>query len=58
LPAVGEDDPPTPTSIRAPRTQIGLRYAPKKNVEFDVIWGHNITGESAHWLTLGVNLHF
>ena len=58
LPAVESGDPPPPNSIREPRTQIGLRFTPQDNLDIDVIWGHNIAGENAQWLTLGVNLHF
>ncbi len=35
-----------------------MRYTPQDNVDIDVIWGHNITGENAHWLTLGINFRF
>jgi hypothetical protein len=58
LPAVDEGDAPAPNAIREPRTQLGLRYTPKDNVDLDVIWGHNIAGENAHWVTFGVNLRF
>jgi hypothetical protein len=58
LPAVEEDEVPSPNAIREPRTQIGLRFTPHDNVDLDLIWGRNITGENAHWLTLGLNLRF
>jgi len=58
LPAVNPGDPPSPNSIVEPRTQIGLRFNPQKNIDIDVIWGHNITGENAQWGTLGLNLRF
>ncbi|MDP2412083.1 MAG: TonB-dependent receptor [Pseudolabrys sp.] len=58
LPAVEPGDPPAPNSIREPRIQLGLRYTPKENIDFDVIWGRNIGGENAHWITTGVNLRF
>ena len=58
LPAVGEDEAPAPNAIREPRTQIGLRFTPHDNIDLDLIWGHNITGENAHWLTIGLNLRF
>ncbi len=47
LPATEPDDAPAPNSIREPRTQLGLRFTPKENVDIDVIWGRNITGECA-----------
>jgi hypothetical protein len=58
LPAVNPGDPPPPNSIREPRTQLGLRFTPQDNIDIDVIWGHNITGENAQWVTLGLNVRF
>jgi len=58
LPAVNPGDPPPPNAIREPRTQVGLRFTPRDNIDIDLIWGHNITGENAHWGTLGFNLRF
>lgn len=52
------DAAPSNNSVREPRTQLGLRYTPKDNIDIDVIWGRNITGENANWVTLGVNLRF
>jgi hypothetical protein len=51
-------DAPSNNSVREPRTQLGLRYTPKENVDVDLIWGRNITGENSNWMTLGVNLRF
>jgi hypothetical protein len=53
---VGPDS--DPSTITSPRAQLGLRYTPQEKIDIDVIYGHNITGENAHWLTLGVNLRF
>ncbi len=58
LPATGGGDAPAPNSIREPRSQIGLRVTPHEQVDIDLIWGHNITGDHSHWLTLGLNLRF
>jgi hypothetical protein len=58
LPTVETGDPPAPNAIREPRTQIGLRFTPRGNIDIDLIWGHNITGENAHWGTIGLNLRF
>ena len=58
LPIAADGDPPSPNAIRDPRTQIGLRYKASDNADIDVIWGHNIGGENAHWVTLGLNLHY
>jgi hypothetical protein len=41
-----------------PRFQLGLRYTPVESVDFDVIYGRNITGERANWITLGLNVRF
>ena len=58
LPAVDEGEPPASNTIREPRSQIGLRLTPQDKVDIDLIWGHNLTGENAHWLTIGLNLRF
>jgi hypothetical protein len=58
LPAVDVGSAPPDRSIVEPRAQIGVRYTPQDKIDIDVIYGHNITGENAHWLTLGVNLRF
>jgi hypothetical protein len=41
-----------------PAVQGGIRYTPVDKVDFDLIYGRNLTGEEANWLTLGVNLRF
>jgi hypothetical protein len=41
-----------------PRFQTGLRYRPNEIFSVDVIFGHNITGEGANWLTLGTTIRF
>ena len=58
LSVADEEEAPPPNSILEPRSQIGLRVTPKDNIDLDLIWGRNITGENAHWLTLGLNLRF
>ena len=58
LPAVNSGDPPPFNTIVEPRTQLGLRFTPHDKIDIDLIWGHNITGENAHWGTIGVNLRF
>jgi hypothetical protein len=45
-------------SVTEPRAQIGLRWTPAEFIDVDVIYGRNITGENANWLTLGLNLRF
>jgi hypothetical protein len=54
--AVGEAPPPV--SVRRPRVQVGLRVTPIDKLDLDLIYGHNITGENAHWFTAGLNLRF
>jgi hypothetical protein len=58
LAPVEPDAAPANNSVREPRTQLGLRYTPKDNIDVDLIWGRNITGENSNWVTLGVNLRF
>jgi hypothetical protein len=38
--------------------QLGIRYSPHEKVDFDLIYGRNLTGERADWMTFGVNLRF
>jgi hypothetical protein len=53
----GHRDPEQP-SLTDPRAQVGLRYTPVENVDFDVIYGRNIGGENANWITVGLNVRF
>lgn len=39
-----------------PRTQIGLRHIPIPTVDIDLIYGQNLIGRGAHWLTLGLTV--
>ena len=41
-----------------PGAQIGLRWMPHEQIDFDVIYGRNLTGEESDWITAGVNLRF
>jgi hypothetical protein len=41
-----------------PRAQIGLRMTPRESFDIDVIYGRNITGENANWITVGLNVRF
>ena len=40
------------------RAQLAFRFKPNENVDFDVIYGRNIAGENAHWITVGFNVRF
>jgi hypothetical protein len=46
-----------PAAIR-PRFQTGMRYRPNEIFSVDLIYGHNITGENANWITLGTTIRF
>jgi hypothetical protein len=37
-----------------PRFQSGIRYSPTKDVDWDLIYGRNLTGEQANWITLAL----
>jgi hypothetical protein len=41
-----------------PRFQLGLRYRPVDKFNVDLIYGRNITGENAHWLTIASIVRF
>jgi hypothetical protein len=43
---------------RQPRAQAGIRFTPDESFDIDLIYGRNITGENAHWVTLGLNYRF
>jgi len=45
-------------AARTAGAQIGLRYTPHEKIDFDFIYGRNLAGEQADWITLGVNLRF
>jgi len=47
-----------PRSIIDPRFQAGIRITPIETVDLDLIYGRNITGENANWVTVGLNVRF
>lgn len=51
----GASDTP---SVVHPRFQTGVRYRPNDIFSVDVIYGRNITGENANWITLGTTIRF
>ena len=51
----GQSDIP---SVVRPRFQTGVRYRPNEIFSVDLIYGHNITGENANWITLGTTIRF
>lgn len=46
------------TGPNRPATQYGLRYQTNEHLILDLIYGHNINGNSQNWITLGVTLVF
>jgi hypothetical protein len=44
--------------VTRPRFQTGVRYRPNEIFSVDVIYGHNITGENASWITIGTTIRF
>jgi len=52
---VGQADTATE---KQPRFQLGLRWRPVDRFSVDVIYGRNILGESANWITLGTSIRF
>ena len=47
-----------PQSVTHPRFQVGLRARPIDTLSFDFIYGRNINGEDAHWLTFATTVRF
>jgi hypothetical protein len=38
--------------------QTGVRYRPNEIFSVDVIYGRNIGGENANWITIGTTIRF
>lgn len=51
----GASDTP---SVVQPRFQAGVRYRPNEIFSVDLIYGRNITGENANWITIGTTIRF
>src|SRR5881392_1991795 len=47
----------TPSVVR-PRFQTGVRYRPNEIFSVDIIYGRNIMGENANWITIGTTIRF
>jgi hypothetical protein len=47
-----------PSSRTNPRRQLGLRFTAVESIDIDLIYGHNIFGENANWITVGLNVRF
>lgn len=52
---VGQADTAT---AKQPRFQVGMRWRPIDRFSVDVIYGRNILGENANWITLGTSIRF
>jgi hypothetical protein len=39
-----------------PRLQSGIRYSPAKDIDWDLIYGRNLTGEGANWITSALTI--
>jgi len=52
---LGESDRQTDVQ---PRFQVGVRWRPIDRFSVDVIYGRNITGETANWITLATSIRF
>jgi hypothetical protein len=51
----GQADRP---SVTRPRFQAGVRYRPNEIFSVDLIYGRNIMGENANWITVGTTIRF
>ena len=45
-------------SVVRPRFQTGVRYRPNEIFSVDIIYGRNIMGENANWITIGTTIRF
>ena len=45
-------------SLVQPRFQLGLRWRPIDDFNMDLIYGRNITGENANWITFATVVRF
>jgi hypothetical protein len=46
------------STTQHPRLQTGVRYSPTSNVDLVMVYGRNLNGENANWVTLGGNFSF
>jgi len=54
----GQAGPTEVGSVAQPRFQTGLRWRPVDQFNIDVIYGRNITGENANWITVATVIRF
>ena len=58
LEAFGQAGTSDVSSVTRPRFQAGVRYRPNETFSVDLIYGRNIKGEHANWITLGTTIRF
>jgi hypothetical protein len=58
LEAFGQAGRADQPSVTRPRFQAGVRYRPNEIFSVDLIYGRNIQGENANWITLGTTVRF
>ena len=46
------------SGVVSPRFQLGLRYRPVDQFNIDLIYGRNLAGERANWITLATTVRF
>src|SRR5262245_61823281 len=54
----GQAVKPAPAGENQPRYQLGVRWRPIDEWNIDLIYGHNLIGESRNWLTLATIIRF
>jgi hypothetical protein len=55
---IGEVPEDGSRTLVEPRFQVGLRWRPIDRFSMDLIYGRNITGENANWITLATSIRF
>ena len=45
-------------AVIQPRWQVGVRWRPVDAFNVDLIYGRNLTGENANWITLATIVRF
>jgi hypothetical protein len=58
LEAFGQAGDSEVSTVTEPRFQAGLRYRPVDRFSIDLIYGRNINGENANWITLATTIRF
>lgn len=56
--AIISDGGPPSIAVVEPRVQAGLRWRPIDDFNIDLIYGRNLQGENANWITLATTVRF